>query len=93
MLWQQIFSILAPMIFLLKIRLKSASNFKIVVFPLWRRKLVGELQIAAVMCCHSIVFGNSVSADRSGMGASQFLAAEAAWVILLRLAAESRKSH
>ena len=40
---QQIFSILALVIFLLKILLKSAS-FKIVFFSLWRRDPVLELQ-------------------------------------------------
>ena len=40
-----------------------------------------------------IVFCNSVSADRSGMDASRFIVAAAACVILLRFAAESRKSH
>ena len=41
----------------------------------------------------SIVFCNAVSADRSGMAASRLLLAAAACVILLRFAAESRKSH
>ena len=41
----------------------------------------------------SIVFCNSVSADRSGMAASRLLLAAAACAILLRFAAESRKSH
>ena len=41
----------------------------------------------------SIVLCNSVSADRSGMAASRLLLAAAACVILLRFAAESRKSH
>ena len=41
----------------------------------------------------SIVFCNSVSADRNGMAASRLLLAAAACVILLRFAAESRKSH
>ena len=35
----------------------------------------------------------SVSADRSGMAASRFLAAAAACVILISFAAESRKSY
>ena len=39
----------------------------------------------------SIALCNSVSADRSGMVASRFLAAAAASVILLRFAPESRK--
>ena len=41
----------------------------------------------------SIVFCNSVSADRSGMAASRFLRAAAACVILLHFGAESHKSH
>ena len=40
----------------------------------------------------SIVFCNAVSADRSGMAASSVFLAAAACVILLRFAAESRKS-
>ena len=42
---------------------------------------------------HSIVFCNSLSADRSRMAASRFLAAAAAGAILLCFAAETRKSH
>ena len=42
---------------------------------------------------NSIVFCNSVSADRSGMVASRFLAAAGACVILLCFAAENRKSY
>ena len=41
----------------------------------------------------SIVFCDSVSADRRGMAASRLLLAAAACVILLRFAAESSKSH
>ena len=41
----------------------------------------------------SIVSCNAVTADRSGMAASRLLLAAAACVILLRFAAESRKSH
>ena len=46
-----------------------------------------------VVCCNCIVFCNSVSAGRSGMAASKFLAAAAAGVILMCFAAENRKSH
>ena len=42
---------------------------------------------------HSIVFCNSVSADRSGMAALRFIVAAAACVILLRFAAKSRTCH
>ena len=43
------------------------KGFKIVVCLLWRRDPVLELQIVTIVCCHSIVFRNSVSADRIGM--------------------------
>ena len=46
---------------------------------------------STVLCCNSIALGNSVSADRSGMAASRFLAAAGACGILLFLAAENRK--
>ena len=42
---------------------------------------------------NSIVFCISMSADRSGMAASSFLAAAAACVILLCFTCESRESH
>ena len=48
---------------------------------------------STVVCCHSVVLSSSVSADCSGMAPSGFLVAAAACVILLRFAAESRKSH
>ena len=76
--------------FLLKFLSTCAS--KSLFFPLWRR----ELQIAAIcgaVVRNSIVLGNSVSADRSGMAASRFLAAAAASIILVCFASESRKSH
>ena len=88
--WQQIFSILAGIIFLL---FKSQKRFKIVVFLLWRRDLVLELQIAAAVCCPFFVFCNSVSAARSGMATSRFIVAAAACAIALCFAAESRKSN
>ena len=69
------------------------KRFKIVIFLLWRRDPVLELQIVAVVCCHSIVFRNSAFADRSGMAASRFIVAAAACVVLSCFAAESRKSH
>ena len=70
--------------------------FRTVVFPLRRRDPVLELQIAAIcgaVAHNSIVFGNSVFADCSGMAASRFLAAAAASVILFCFASEGRKSH
>ena len=42
---------------------------------------------------NSIVFCNSVTADRIGMAASRLLGAAAACVILLSFAAEDRKSY
>ena len=50
--------------------------FKIVVFPLWCRDPVLELQIVAICGAdvrNSIVFRNSVSADRSGVIVSSIL--------------------
>ena len=52
-----------------------------------------QATFSTVVCCNSIVRCNSVSADRSGMAASRFLAAAAAGVILVSFASESRKSH
>ena len=69
------------------------KRFKIVIFLLWRRDPVLELQIVAVVCCHSIVFCNSVFANRSAMAASGCIVAAAACVIPLCFGAESRKSH
>ena len=54
--------------------------FKIVVFLLWRRDPVLKLQSVALCGAalrNCIVLCNSVSADRSGMAASRFLAAGA----------------
>ena len=48
---------------------------------------------STVVCCHSCVFCNSASADRSGMASSKFLVAAAACVMILCFAAESRTSH
>ena len=67
------------------------KRFKIVIFLFWRREPVLERQIVAVVSCHSSVFRNSASADRSGMAASRFIVAAAACVILeLRVANRSR---
>ena len=94
-LWQQIFSILALTDdFPFKIPCKKC--FGIVVFPLWRRDLVLELQIASLYVAvahNSFVFCNSVCADRRGMAASRVLAAAAAGIMLLCFAAESCKSY
>ena len=74
---QQIFSILAPVIFFLKILLKSAS----------------KSSFFAPVARSSILFCNSVSADRIVMAASRLLLATAACVILLFFAAGLRKSY
>ena len=88
------FFILALMIFLLKFLLKRASKSSFFRFGVeirfWSCK---SLQFVRVVVCTSIVLCNSVSADRSGMAASTFLAAAAASVILLCFASENRESH
>ena len=76
---QQIFSILAPVIFLLKILLKSAS--KIFFSALASRSGFGAT-ISDAVACSSIVFCNSVSADRIVMATSRLLRAVAAFVIV-----------
>ena len=70
---QQIFSILALIIFLLKSGFGAA--------------------ISDAIARSSIVFCNSVSADRIVVAASRLLGAAAACVILLSFAAEDRKSY
>ena len=87
---QQIFSILALVIFLLKILLKSASKSSF--FRSGVEIPVLELQFPTPLRVSSIVFCNSVSADRIVMAASRLLRAVAAFVILLSFAAGSRKS-
>ena len=77
-------------------KIPSDKCFKIVFFPLWGPDPVLELlelQIAAIggaAVRSSIVFCNSVSADRSGMAASRLLGAMA--VILFSFAAGHPKS-
>ena len=67
--------------------------FKIVFFSLWRRDPSGfGAIISDAVARSSIVFCNSVSADRIVMAASRLLRAVAAFVILLSFAAGSRKS-
>ena len=87
---QQIFSILALVIFLLKILLKSAS--KSFFFALASRSGFGTT-ISDAVARSSLVFCNSVSADRIVMAASRLLHAAAACVILLSFAAGLRKSY
>ena len=78
------------MIFLLKILLKVLRNR---LFSLWRRDPSGfGATISDAVARSSIVFCNSVSADRIVMAASRLLRAVAAFVILLSFAAGSRKS-
>ena len=87
---QQIFSILALIIFLLKFLLKSASNRLFVALA--SRSGFGAA-ISDAIARSSIVFCNSVSADRIVVAASRLLGAAAACVILLSFAAEDRKSY
>ena len=87
---QQIFSIFAPVTFLLKMLLKSAS--KSFFFALVSRSGFGAL-ISEAVARSFIVFCNSVSADRIVMAASRLLRAVATFVILLFFAAGSRKSY
>ena len=84
---QQIFSISALIIFLLKFLLKSASKSSFGRFGIEIRFNFRHL------ACSSIVFCNSVSADRIVVAASRLLGAAAACVILLSFAAEDRKSY
>ena len=81
---------LALVIFLLKILLKSAS--KSFFFALASRSGFGAT-ISDAVARSSIVFCNSVSADRIVMAASRLLHAVAACVILLSFAAGLRKSY
>ena len=84
---QQIFSILALVIFLLKILLKSASKSSF--FAQASRSGFGAT-ISDAIARSSLVFCNSVSADRIGMAASRLLLALAACV--MSFAAGSRTS-
>ena len=87
---QQIFSILALVIFLLKILLKSGSKFQNrLFFALASRSGFGAT-ISDAIARSSLVFCNSVSADRIGMAASRLLLALAACV--MSFAAGSRTS-
>ena len=56
-------------------------------------ELLRSKECCAAVCCHSIVFCNSMSADRSGVAASGFIVAAAACVILLYFGAKSQKSQ
>ena len=87
---QQIFAILALVIFLLKILLKVLQNR---LFSALASRSGFGAAISDTIAHSSIVFCNSVSADRIGMAASRLLGAAAACVILLSFAAEDRKSY
>ena len=87
---QHIFSILALVIFLLKILFKSVSKSTFCRFGVEIRFLAA---ISDPVERSSIVFCNSVSADRIGMAASRLLVAAAACVILLSFQAGLRKSY
>ena len=62
-------------------------------FSAWASRSGFGAAICVAVVRNSVAFCNSVSADRSGMAASRFLAAAAACGILLCLAAESHKSY
>ena len=87
---QQIFSILALIMFLLKFLLKSASKSSFCRFgveiPVLELQFPTPLRVVLY-----IVFCKSVSADRNVMAASRLLRAAAACVILFFFAAGSRK--
>ena len=87
---QQIFSILAPVIFFSNILLKSASKSSF--FRLASRPGFGAT-ISDPVARSSIVFCNSVFADRIVMAASRLLGAAAACAILLSFATGLRKSY
>ena len=70
------------------------KRFKNQLFLLWRRDPSGfGATISDAVARSSIVFCNSVSADRIVMAVSRLLRAVAALVILLSFAAGSRKSY
>ena len=79
--YSTIFSILALMIFLLKFLLKSGSESFFIALP--SRSGFAAAVSFAPPPRSSNVLCNSVSADRTGMAASRFLAPAAACVLLL----------
>ena len=89
-IWQQIFSILDANNFPFKIPFKKCLNRLFVALA--SRSGFGAA-ISDAIARSSIVFGNSVSADRIVVAASRLLGAAAACVILLSFAAEDRKSY
>ena len=91
MICQQIFSILALVIFLLQFLLKIASKSSFFL-ALASRSGFGAA-ISDAVARNFFVFCNLVSADRSVMAASRLLGAAAACVILLSFAAGHGKSY
>ena len=88
---QQIFSILALVIFVLKFLSKIASKSSFFLFgvdPSGFRATISD-----AVARSSIAFCNSVSADRIVMAASRLLCAAAAYVILLSCAVDDCKSY
>ena len=70
------------------------NRFKNQLFLLWRRDPSGfGATISDAVARSSIVFCNSVSADRIVMAASRLLPAVAAFILLLSFAAGLRKSY
>ena len=90
MICQQIFSVLALVIFLSFFVVQSAS--KSIFFTLASRSGFGAA-ISDAVARSSIVLCNSVFADRIVMAASRLIGAAAACVILLSFAAGHRKSY
>ena len=88
---QQIFSILALVNFPSKNPFKKC--FKIVFFVALASRCGFGAAISDAITRSSIVFCNSVSADRIVVAASRLLGAAAACVILLFFAAEDHKSY
>ena len=93
MICQQIFSILALIIFLLKILLKSASKSSFFRFGVEIPRSGFGAAISDPVARSSIMFCNSVFADRIVVAASRLLGAAAACVVLLSFAAGLRKSY
>ena len=91
MICQQIFSILALVIFLLKILLKVLQNR--LFFALASRSRFWSYNFPTPLRVVLIVFCNSVSADHIVVAASRLLPALDAWVILSSFAAGLRKLY
>ena len=92
-IYQEIFAILALVIFLLKILLKSVSKSSFCRFGVEIHPSGFGAAVSEAVARSSNVFCNSISADRIVVAASRLLGAAAACVILLSFAAEHRKSY